>query len=113
MTDKQDESRGDFLAAGPDDQVISDRVQELSWALLDEQMNDDEFMLLENLLLADEKARETYVGCTRLHADLMAHFAVPTGVTGSKPANDSPVLGFLSGDSSLGLQSPSSEEAMQ
>ena len=111
MTDKQDECRGDFSAAGPDEGVISDRVQELTWALLDEQMNDDEFILLENLLLADDKARGTYLGCTQLHADLMAHFSVPTGTPGSNPSSGSQILGFLSSDAPLGLQSPSAEES--
>jgi hypothetical protein len=113
MTDKRDESHGDFSAAGPDDQVISDRVQELTWALLDEQINDDEFHLLDNLLLSDEKARATYIGCTQLHSDLLSYFAVPAGAAGSKVGKNSPLLGFLSSDSSLGLQSPSGEEAMQ
>jgi hypothetical protein len=113
MIDERDESRGDFSAKNADDQVISDRVQELTWALLDEQINDDEFHLLDNLLLSDEKARGAYVGCVQLHADLMSHFAVPTGPAGSKVANNSPLLGFLNSDSPLGLQSPSGEEAMQ
>jgi hypothetical protein len=113
MTDKRDESRGDFSARNADDHVISERVQELTWALLDEQINDDEFHLLDNLLLSDEKARSTYLGCSRLHADLLNYFAVPTGAAGSKVANNPPLLGFLNSDSSLGLQSPSGEEAMQ
>ena len=111
MTDKQDESRGDFSGAGPDGGVISDRVQELTWALLDEQMNDDEFILLDNLLLSDEKARGSYLGCVQLHADLMAHFAVPMGSTGSKAGSRSQILGFLNADGSpLGLPSSSPEE---
>jgi len=113
MIDKQDESRGDFSAKSADDRVISDRVQELTWALLDEQINDDEFILLDNLLLSDEKARESYIGCVQLHTELMSHFAVPRGKTDSKIGGESPVLGFLNADSTLGLQSPSGEEAMQ
>lgn len=112
MTDKQDESRGDFSAAKADDRVISDRVQELTWALLDEQINDDEFGLLDNLLLSDEKARGSYLGCVQLHADLMAHFALSTGPTGANPENQSRILGFLNSDMPLGLQS-TGEEAMQ
>ena len=111
MTDKHDGSRGDFSAAGADDRVISDRIQELTWALLDEQINDDEFILLDNLLLSDEKARGTYLGCTQLHADLMAHFAVPAGATGSKAESGSQILGFLNADGALGIQSPSAEKA--
>lgn len=113
MTDKPDESRGDFSAARADDHIISERVQELTWALLDEQINDDEFMLLDNLLLSDEKARDSYLGCVQLHADLMAHFAVPTDTTGSKAGNGSQILGFLNADMPLGFQSPSTEEATQ
>jgi hypothetical protein len=113
MTEKQDGSRGDFSADGADDRVISDRVQELTWALLDEHINDDEFMLLENLLLSDEKARKSYVGCTQLHADLMAYFAVSAADSGSKVGSASQVLGFLNADIPLGLQSPSTEEATQ
>jgi hypothetical protein len=110
MTDKQGESRGDFSAARVDNRVISDRVQELTWALLDEQINDDEFILLDNLLLSDEKARSSYIGCVQLHTDLMAHFAVPTGKAGATGAG-SPVLGFLNADSPLGFQSPAAKDA--
>ena len=114
MTDKQDESRGDFLAEGPDDRVISDRVQELTWALLDEQINDDEFILLDNLLLADDKARGTYLGCTQLHADLMSYFAVPSSDTSSKSGSASQILGFLNAESpSVSMQSPSAGNASQ
>lgn len=112
MTDKQDESRGDFSAAGADDRVISDRVQELTWALLDEQINDDEFMLLDILLLSDDKARGSYLGCVQLHADLMAHFAVPSGPAATNPENGSRILGFLNSDMPLGMQS-TGEEATQ
>jgi hypothetical protein len=112
MTEKQDGSRGDFLAAGADDHVISDRVQELTWALLVEQLNDDEFDLLDNLLLSDAKARGSYLGCVQLHADLMSHFAVPSGATAANPDNNSRILGFLNSDMPLGMQS-TSEEAMQ
>jgi hypothetical protein len=113
MTEKQDGSRGDFSAAGADDRVISDRVQELTWALLDEQINDDEFDLLDNLLLSDEKAIKSYLGCTQLHADLMTHFAVPSADTGSKAGSGSQILGFLNSDVPLGFQSPSTKEATQ
>ena len=113
MTDKRDESRGDFSARNADDHVISDRIQELTWALIDEQINDDEFHLLDNLLLSDEKARGSYIGCVQLHADLMSHFAVPTGTAGSKAGRESQILGFLNSDVPLGFQSPSAKEATQ
>jgi hypothetical protein len=84
-----------------------DRVQELTWALVDEQISDDEFAQLNSVLLRDDKCRDTYLGCIQLHADLMAHFAAPAGHT-EKHAGTSPILGL---DMPLGFQSPSSEEA--
>ena len=105
MTADRDESRGE-PSSKSDDRVISERVQELTWALLDEQISDDEFGLLDNLLLSDEKARQSYVGCVQLHAELMAHFADPAK---KKTTASTQVLGFLSDDSSLGLHSTGGE----
>jgi hypothetical protein len=94
-----------------DDSVIQERVQELTWALLDEQISEDEFRLLDNLLLSDDKARETYTACVQLHADLMAHFVTPAEKkAGSTVGSKSSVLGFLNADLPFGLQSPSAEE---
>jgi hypothetical protein len=112
MTDS-DESRGKVSDAGPDDRLISDRVPELTWALLDEQINDDEFILLDNLLLSDEKARGSYLGCVQIHADLISHFAAMPAETGSKIGSGPRILGFLNSDAPIGFQSPSGEEAMQ
>jgi hypothetical protein len=109
MTEKRDEASEDFSANNADDRLISDRVQELTWAVLDEQINDDEFVLLENLLLSDENARGSYIGCVQLHADLMAHFAGSAANTDSKAGGGSQILGFLNSDAPLGLQSPSAE----
>ena len=105
MTVNRNESRGE-PSSNPDDRVISERIQELTWALLDEQITDDEFGLLDNLLLSDDKARQSYVGCVQLHADLMAHFADPAK---KKTAKGTQVLGFLGGDSSLGLHTTGGE----
>jgi hypothetical protein len=113
MTEKQDKSLSKNSPDNPDDSFIAERVQELTWALLDEQINDDEFMLLENLLLSDDKARDTYLGCTRLHADLMAHFAGPPVNSGSNVGSGSQILGFLNSDAAIGFESPSAEEATQ
>src|SRR3954452_10729831 len=101
MTDN-DESRGEFSAKSADDRVISDRVQELTWALLDEQINEDEFHLLDNLLLSDEKARGAYIGCVQLHVDLMSHFAAMPAGAGAKVGSGSKILGFLNSDMPLG-----------
>ncbi len=68
-------------------------VQELTWALIDDQINGDEFQLLDSMLLSDDAARCEYVNCVQLHTDLMAHFAKPAAKTA---AGKSPVLGFFS-----------------
>lgn len=47
-------------------------VQELVWALIDEQATDSEVTRLEQLLLESDEARRTYVMCMQMHADL--HF---------------------------------------
>ncbi len=110
MVDHLNGSRGENPTLNTDDHIVSERVRELTWALLDEQINDDEFDLLENLLLSDAKARDSYLGCVQLHAGLGAYFAEsPTGVA-TKTAANPQVLGFLSAESALGFQS-SSEEA--
>jgi hypothetical protein len=88
---------------GANDSAIEERVQELTWALLDQYASDDDIELLDTLLVADDKARETYLGCVRLHVDLMSQFAV--GECNGAPGKQSPVLKFLDSGTSLGQQS--------
>jgi hypothetical protein len=78
------------------DATVSERVQGLTWALVENEIDEDELRLLENLLLSDDTARETYVDCVQLHTDLLSHFAD----AGKQPpaGGKSPVLGFLAGD---------------
>ena len=45
-------------------------VQELTWALVDEQATEGQIRHLEELLLADHEARRVYMMCMQLHADL-------------------------------------------
>lgn len=86
--------------------TIDERVQELSWALFDEQINEDELQLLEGLLLSDDNARKTYCNCVQLHTDLVAHFAKPQPATADGRTQ---VLGFLGGafPSTTSLPTPS------
>jgi hypothetical protein len=96
------------LAAGDGDSTVCDRVQELTWALMDEHINDDEFRLLDTLLMSDDAARGTYIDCVQLHSDLMFHFADPSK---NPPASGkTPVLSFL-GDAlpPTGAQPPVAE----
>jgi hypothetical protein len=47
-------------------------VQELTWAMVDEQANEQDVSRLERLLLDHDEARQTYMTCMQMHADL--HF---------------------------------------
>jgi hypothetical protein len=71
-----------------------ERVQEMTWSLVDEQITEDELALLDNLLLSDYKARDRYIECVQLHADLAAHFAAESPAPNPASAK-SAVLGLL------------------
>jgi hypothetical protein len=75
-----------------DDATVRERVQELTWALLDEQITDDEKSLLDTLLLSDDNARRHYMECIQLHTDLLAFYAAKPAKSG---AAGSAVLSFL------------------
>jgi len=94
-----------------DDSTVLERVQELTWALVDEHITDDEMTLLESLLLSDDQARQRYIDCTRLHADLTLHYAKPIPTTSDTGTSRSPVLGFLNaGIPPLGYDLPPAED---
>jgi hypothetical protein len=83
------------------------RVQDLTWALLDELITDNELATLNQLLIESASARATYIQCIQLHADLSGHFAPPMSTETAKGANKTPVLSFLSpGIIPLELQVP-------
>lgn len=71
-----------------------DRAHELSWALLDGHISDENRAELEKLLLEDATARESYIRCAQLHAELATFFAAPKSTPG-KSSTSTPVLGFL------------------
>jgi hypothetical protein len=75
MTDRSDECSREDLGTIAGNRVVCEQLQELTWAMLDEQINDNEFHLLDTLLLSDEIARDSYISCVQLHAVLMSHFA--------------------------------------
>jgi len=45
-------------------------VQELTWAMIDEQATDRDVERLEKLLLDNDDARQVYVTCVQMHVDL-------------------------------------------
>jgi hypothetical protein len=88
-----------------------ERVQELSWSLLDDLITEEEMAALEGLLRTDENARSEYVRCIQLHADLQSKFAAKPSSTATPPTARTPVLGSLQGEiQPFGLQSTPSED---
>lgn len=76
-----------------DDATIRERVQELTWALLDEEITDDEKSLLDTLLLSDDNARRCYLECVMLHADLLTHYAAKPATAGARAETVLSLLG--------------------
>jgi hypothetical protein len=91
----------------PDDPLAT-----LSWALLDEQITQDEIGLLDTLLLSDDVARATYLSCVQLHTDLLYHFQEQRQPAAIVAATKSPVLGFLSdAGQPFSVQPPNAEDS--
>ena len=56
---------------------LEQRIEELDqlvWALLDDQLTSSEIERLEQMLIGDEDLRKHYVRCMQLHADLHTMF---------------------------------------
>jgi hypothetical protein len=49
-------------------------IQELSWAFADDMISADDAKKLESMLLAEPEARQVYVQCMQLQADLHLFF---------------------------------------
>ena len=79
----------------PADQA--ERVREITWALVDEHIEDAEWSELQTLLTDSTEARLTYIEAMQLHTDLLYHFQDQhADEAGGKPRTT--VLSFL-GDS--------------
>jgi anti-sigma factor RsiW len=82
----------------PDERLAD--FEQLVWAMLDEQISDDDRNRLQQLIESDELARATYIECVQMHVDLQNHFAADAKEdrgSNESPATaaKSPVLGFL------------------
>lgn len=75
------------------EQAITE-IQDLAWAMADEAISAEDAKRLEDLLLADPEARQLYVQCMQLQADLYMYFnpkpilppTIPVGTPGSRSA---------------------------
>jgi hypothetical protein len=82
--------RGDTPTDRGGGRAVIERIQTLTWALLDEQITDDEVSLLEKLLLSDGQARKCHIECVQLHC-LTANYFTSVNQT-PKGTTTSPVL---------------------
>jgi hypothetical protein len=58
----------------PLNEQTATEIQDLAWAMADETISADDAKRLEDLLLADPEARQLYVQCMQLQADLHLFF---------------------------------------
>jgi hypothetical protein len=66
-------------------EALLEEVESLTWALLDDQLDEADGTRLTQLLEAHEDARARYVECVQLHIDLQNHYAgEPTAAPGDK-----------------------------
>jgi len=68
-----------------EDQIDDDQLTELIWSLVDETIDEKQMAQLEDLLKHDPQAREIYIRCMALHADL--HTIFDRNASDSKMAN--------------------------
>ncbi len=101
----------DETNGGAEDSGKLDRTHELTWALLDEHISDAEMTELEQLLRTDKTARESYVRCMQLHAELAWQFTSSAQKSSPALPKGTPILGFLNADlPNLGIGSPTTGE---
>ncbi len=75
------------------DQLLNE-AEQLIWALLDEQIADDDVKRLEAMIQNDPRVRQRYLTCVQLHADLHQQCNTSSESTAT-PDFKSPVLGSL------------------
>jgi hypothetical protein len=90
------------------DVATNERVQELTWALLDGLITEEEMSALNFLLQSDESAGCEYVRCVQLHADLQSQFAEKASEAARSPSETFRVLDFQN-DSSANRSSSTAD----
>jgi anti-sigma factor RsiW len=77
-------------------------VQDLIWALLDQQISESDFKQLEAMLEEDEEARRLYVQCVQIHVDLQQWYGGNSATAPRIPAGAPLDLPLLDGGSPVG-----------
>jgi hypothetical protein len=79
----------------------TERVRELTWAVVDDHIEDAEWNELQKLLTDSAESRLAYIEAIQLHTDLLFHFKEQSGDSNKE---SDPVLGFLG--NAAGIESP-------
>jgi anti-sigma factor RsiW len=66
-------------------EAMLEEAEALTWALIDDQLNEADAAKLAQLLEQHEQARARYIECAQLHVDLQDHFTPPTDAEGKSP----------------------------
>ena len=70
----------------PNPEALLEEAETLTWALLDDQLDDEAGARLTQLLEKHDAVRARYVECVQLHVDLQNHYAgEQTAASGDKP----------------------------
>ena len=69
---------------------LAAEVQEIVWALVDDQVTDEQIARLEQLVVRSDDARRTYVQCMQMHADL--HYLLGKQDVKLPPLDDVPAM---------------------
>lgn len=71
-----------------------ERVRELTWALVDERIENAQWSELQKLLTDSVDARGAYIEAIQLHSDLLFHFKNQQA-NDAKQEKETPILGSL------------------
>ncbi|MEQ8209034.1 MAG: hypothetical protein RH917_04315 [Lacipirellulaceae bacterium] len=74
--------------------ALLDEAEQMIWALLDDEIAEQDVKKLETMLADNEAVRQRYIECTQLHVDLKEHFA-PTSSTNVPEPDGSGIISKL------------------
>lgn len=78
--------------------ALLEEAEALTWALLDDRLDEADATRLTQLLETHDLVRARYVECVQLHIDLQNHYAgEPTAAPGDKPQGSAIFPNVMSG----------------
>src|SRR5690606_1922194 len=81
-------------------------LRELTWRLVDDEIDEPQFRRLESSLLQSEEARQVYVECIWLHSELLFYFRKNDQAKPTRLANDPLLIQILESQSPPPLPKP-------